>query len=62
MSFSKRLYILVLLILSSGLLSSLTAARTGREVPIRFGDMEHWTERNITESAVIGGAKRLSLR
>ncbi len=58
MSFSKRLYILVLLILSSGLLSSLTAARTGREVPIRFGDMEHWTERNITESAVIGGAKK----
>lgn len=58
MSFAKSLYIPVLLILSSGLFSSLTAARTGREVPIRFGDMEHWTQRNITESAVIGGAKK----
>lgn len=54
----KRLYIPLALILTSGITSPLSAAKDGREVPVRYGDMEHWTQRNITESTVIGGAKK----
>lgn len=53
-----RLSLSALLILISGLFTGMSAAKSGREVPIRYGDMEHWTQRNITESAVIGGAKK----
>lgn len=28
-------------------------------VPLRFGDMEHWAERHIKESAVIGGNEKI---
>lgn len=55
---TKKLYTLLLLILTSGTLINIRAAQYGREVPIRFGDMEHWTQRNISESAVIGGNKK----
>lgn len=58
MPLRKRLHILLLLILTSGMLTASYAAKQGREVPIRYGDMEHWTQRNITESAVIGGNKK----
>lgn len=34
------------------------ASAQGREVPIKFGNMEHWVQRNISESAVIGGNKK----
>lgn len=54
----KRIHILILLILTSGMPLTSHAARQGREVPIRYGDMEHWTQRNISESAVIGGNKK----
>lgn len=58
MPLRKRLHILLLLILTSGMLTTSYAAKQGREVPIRYGDMEHWTKRNISESAVIGGNKK----
>lgn len=54
----KRIHILILLILTSGMPITSHAARQGREVPIRYGDMERWTQRNISESAVIGGNKK----
>lgn len=35
--------------------TAVSQTKGGREVPLRFGDMEHWVTRNISESAVIGG-------
>ncbi|MDE6631734.1 MAG: PCMD domain-containing protein, partial [Muribaculaceae bacterium] len=43
--------IILIFIFSSILLS----AQTLRLEPIKFGDMENWVTRNITESAIIGG-------
>ena len=52
-----RTFINIIMAVMALAMSVLTAAQTkgGREVPLRFGDMEHWVTRNISESAVIGG-------
>ena len=53
----KRLYILGIGIIYAATASAASPAAE-KVVPLRYGDMEHWTQRNISESAVIGGAKK----
>lgn len=43
------------LLLSSLALSPLLACAQERVEPIPFGDMDHWVERHVHESAIIGG-------
>ncbi|MDE6394366.1 MAG: PCMD domain-containing protein [Duncaniella sp.] len=58
MSFIKRLQFYGIGITCAVTASAASPAAAERVVPLRYGDMEHWTRRNITESAVIGGAKK----
>lgn len=52
---SKILYSLVILL---GAVAPVNVSGE-KVVPLRFGDMEHWTERHIKESAVIGGNEKV---
>lgn len=47
--------IINLLLAMAAMLTSVAADAEEKVVPIKYGDMNHWVVRNITESAVIGG-------
>ena len=57
MTIQKRLYTLGACVIFAVTASAASPAAE-KVVPLRFGDMEHWTQRNITESSIIGGNKK----
>lgn len=50
-----KTYIPILMLLAVGFCFCSLSQGEGREVPIKYGNMEHWVQRNIHESSIIGG-------